>query len=227
MPHMLGLEGQQIHQSSTGWIPVPVPDTTITCMSIGFLLEKRGDSIIWRGPKKSAMIRQFIMDVQWGDLDVLLIDTPPGTSDEHISVMEEMRDLVIEGAILVTTPQAVATSDVRKELTFCRKVDLNILGVIENMSGYICPHCADCTNIFSSGGGEAMAREFNIPFLGRAPIDPRFVLMIEEQLYVANEDKTTNGKHSSNILDKYKELSLYPIFQSIVEQLKRVENIDA
>lgn len=111
------------------------------------------------------MIKQFIEDVAWPELDYLIIDTPPGTSDEHLSIVEFLAQFN-PGAVLVTTPQGVSVSDVRKELTFCRKVNLRVLGVIENMSGYECPHCSECTNVFSSGGGKAMADEFAVPFLG-------------------------------------------------------------
>merc|ERR1712179_300676 len=114
-----------------------------------------------RGPKKNAMIKQFLTDVAWNDRDVLIIDTPPGTSDEHITVMEALKEAVaagqVDGAVLVTTPQAVAVGDVRREVTFCKKAKLKILGIIENMSGFECPNCKECTNIFSKGGGRALA----------------------------------------------------------------------
>lgn len=145
-PRMFGLEGRQVHQSSAGWVPVYTDATKRLCvMSIGFLLQNRSDAVVWRGPKKTAMIRQFLSDVVWGDLDYLLIDTPPGTSDEHISVAETLKQAADpDGAVLVTTPQGVATADVRKELSFCRKVGFNVLGVVENMSGFVCPHCSVC-----------------------------------------------------------------------------------
>ena len=150
------------------WIPVFADDQQrLAVVSIGFLLKSNDDAVIWRGPKKTAMIKQFITDVSWGDLDYLVIDTPPGTSDEHLSIMEALREHNPDGAVLVTTPQGVALADVRKELNFCRKVSLPILGVIENMSGYACPNCSECFNLFSKGGGEAMAKEFSVPFLGQ------------------------------------------------------------
>lgn len=142
-------------------------------MSIGFLLKSRNDAVIWRGPKKTAMIRQFLNDVCWEELDYLIIDTPPGTSDEHITVMECMREVRCDGAIIVTTPQEVALEDVRKEVTFCRKTGIEIIGVVENMSGFVCPNCQECTNIFSSGGGKALADLVKVPLLGTLPIDPR------------------------------------------------------
>ncbi|KAI8093866.1 cytosolic Fe-S cluster assembly factor CFD1 [Halteromyces radiatus] len=143
IPRMLGLDGKKVHQASQGWVPVYADEhQRLSCMSIGFLLASKNDSVVWRGPKKNAMIKQFLQDVYWGDLDYLLIDTPPGTSDEHIGVVEYLKAFQPDGAVIVTTPQAVAVADVRKELSFCRKVKLPILGVVENMSGYICPHCA-------------------------------------------------------------------------------------
>jgi Mrp family chromosome partitioning ATPase len=247
MPRMLGLEGRHIHQSSAGWIPVyldSTPETSgkLSCMSIGFLLRDRGDSVVWRGPKKGSMIGQFVEDVVWGDLDYLLIDTPPGipsrryltrgTSDEHITILEKLRDHQPDGAVLVTTPQAVALADVRKELNFCRKVHLPILGVIENMSGFVCPHCSECTNIFSTGGGEAMALEFGVAFLGRAPIDPNFVLAIERnqqnRIEVAEDGSfEVHGNRagtSRTIVDEYKDLALSDIFKGIVEKLIEEDN---
>ena len=214
-PRMFCLEGRQVHQSSAGWVPVYTDSTKRLCvMSIGFLLEKRDDAVVWRGPKKTAMIRQFLSDVVWGDLDYLLIDTPPGTSDEHISVAETLRQAADpDGAVLVTTPQGVATADVRKELSFCRKVGFNVLGVIENMSGYVCPHCSECTNIFSKGGGKTLAEQFNLPFLGAVPIDPQFVLMIEQQQEKVKEEQLELPENYKN------NSSLYPIFDQVVDKL--------
>lgn len=174
VPYLMGLEGKDVHQCEEGWVPVYTDsEKRMAVMSIGFLLKNREDAVIWRGPKKTAMIRQFLNDVYWDDLDYLIIDTPPGTSDEHITVMECMRDVRCDGAIIVTTPQEVALEDVRKEITFCKKTGINILGIVENMSGFVCPNCAECTNIFSSGGGAALAELTNVRLLGTLPIDPR------------------------------------------------------
>ena len=174
IPVLLNLDGQEIHQCPDGWVPVYTgPDQTLGVMSIAFLLNKNTDPIVWRGPKKNAMIKQFLTDVYWQDLDYLIIDTPPGTSDEHISVVENVQEWNPDGAILVTTPQGVAIGDVRREISFCRKTGVKILGIIENMSGFVCPTCSECTNIFSTGGGEALAKHANINFLGRVPIGPK------------------------------------------------------
>lgn len=133
VPRMLGLQGYEVHQSSSGWSPVYVDDN-LGVMSIGFMLPNADDAIIWRGPRKNGLIKQFLKDVQWGELDYLIIDTPPGTSDEHISVVQYMKEATLDGAIVVTTPQEVAMADVRKELNFCRKTNIKVVGVIENMS---------------------------------------------------------------------------------------------
>ncbi|XP_063825485.1 cytosolic Fe-S cluster assembly factor Nubp2 homolog [Ostrinia nubilalis] len=174
VPYLLNLENQSVHQGPEGWIPVYLDsDQKLGVMSIGFLLSSRNDAVVWRGPKKTSMIKQFLEDVCWQELDFLVIDTPPGTSDEHITVMENLRQVPQCSAIIVTTPQEVAIEDVRKEITFCRKTGIPIMGIVENMSGYECPVCSECTNIFSSGGGKSLAEIAKIPFLGSLPIDPR------------------------------------------------------
>ncbi|KAL9703094.1 hypothetical protein quinque_006612 [Culex quinquefasciatus] len=174
VPFLLGLEGHDVHQCEQGWVPVfSGADQRLAVMSIGFLLKNRDEAVIWRGPKKTAMIKQFLEDVAWDELDYLVIDTPPGTSDEHITVMECLKGVNADGAIIVTTPQEMALEDVRKEVTFCKKTGIAILGIVENMSGFVCPNCAECTNIFSSGGGVALAELARVPHLGTLPIDPR------------------------------------------------------
>lgn len=213
LPRMFGLEGQSILQAQQGWmpVPIPVPDNLkgeLKVISLGFLLDDKGNSVVWRGPKKASMIKQFISSVAWGELDYLLIDTPPGTGDEHISIAEQLRWSNPDGAIIVTTPQSVATADVKKEINFCRKVELNILGIVENMSGFICPHCAECTDIFSSGGGSKLARNCSIPYLGAIPIDPKFVELIENQ--------ATAGEL---LVHSYHESSIFPIFKDILLKL--------
>ena len=158
-------------------------------MSLGFLLPSRSSAVVWRGPKKTAMVRQFLTSVLWPPgLSYLLVDTPPGTSDEHISLAETLLSSIplsnsqngLAGAVIVTTPQAVATSDVRKEINFCHKVGVPIIGAVENMSGYVCECCGVETNIFGKGGGEAMSRECGVRFLGRVPIDVRWGTLVEE-----------------------------------------------
>ncbi|SPO27620.1 related to nucleotide binding protein (NBP 2) [Ustilago trichophora] len=180
IPRMLGLDGSTVKQSTDGWVPVYTDATQqLAVMSVGFLLRSKNDSVVWRGPKKNAMIKQFLGDVRWGQLDYLIIDTPPGTSDEHISILEYLRTFS-PSAVMVTTPQAVSLADNLRSLDFCRKTELPVLGLIENMSGYICPHCKDCTNVWGKGGGEALAKRESIHFLGRIPIDPGLVRVLDD-----------------------------------------------
>lgn len=173
-PRVFGVQDEQVHQSGSGWSPVFV-DENLSVMSIGFLLSSADDAIIWRGPKKNGMIKQFLGDVDWGELDYLVIDTPPGTSDEHLSAISFLEKTSNVAAVIVTTPQEVALLDVRKEINFCRKMKIPVMGIIENMSGYVCPNCTKESEIFraKSGGAEKMALEMNIPLLGRLPLDPR------------------------------------------------------
>ncbi|RKP08467.1 putative NBP35-nucleotide-binding protein [Thamnocephalis sphaerospora] len=173
IPRVMGVEGERVHQANTGWQPVYAADN-LAVMSVGFLLRESADAVIWRGPKKNGLIKQFMKDVDWGDLDYLLVDTPPGTSDEHLSLVQYLREAGVDGALVVTTPQEVALADVRKELNFCRKVGVRVLGVAENMAGFVCPSCKGESDIFpaSNGGARRMADEFGVPFLGSVPLDP-------------------------------------------------------
>ncbi|KAK3089749.1 hypothetical protein FSP39_006178 [Pinctada imbricata] len=173
LPRILGVEGEQVHQSGSGWSPVYVDDN-LSLMSVGFLLSSPSDAVIWRGPKKNGLIKQFLRDVDWGDLDYLVIDTPPGTSDEHLSIAQYLKEAQIDGAVIITTPQEVALLDVRKEINFCQKVGLPIIGVVENMSGFVCPKCKTESQIFppTTGGGKKMSEDMKVPFLGSLPLDP-------------------------------------------------------
>ena len=141
-------------------------------VSIEFFLKNRDDAVIWRGPMKISAIKQLLGQVCWGNLDYLIVDSPPGTGDEPLSVAQ-----IITGAraVVVTTPQNVSVADVRKSINFCRAVGMEVLGVIENMSGLCCPHCAQRIELFKSGGGRKMADEMHVPFLGSLPIDPAMV----------------------------------------------------
>jgi ATP-binding protein involved in chromosome partitioning len=172
IPKMLGLEGEQLKGSETGLAPIVYTDN-LRVISVGFILKSQNDAIIWRAPLKHKLIREFLTDVKWGIMDYLIIDSPPGTGDEPLSVIQLMEDA--DGAIIVTTPQDVALTDVRKAITFCRQVKLPILGVVENMSGFVCPHCNKTVDIFKSGGGERMASDMGVPFLGRIPLEPKIV----------------------------------------------------
>ena len=172
IPKIVGLEGVSLKQTEEGLMPIEY-STNLTVMSIGFLIRDSKDAVIWRAPLKHSLIRQFLTDVIWEKLDYLIIDCPPGTGDELISIAQLLEDA--DGVIIVTTPQDVAVNDVRKSITFCRHVNLPIIGVIENMSGFVCPNCGTVVDIFKTGGGEKMALEMGVPFLGRIPIDPKIV----------------------------------------------------
>uniref|UniRef100_I2CWA0 Cytosolic Fe-S cluster assembly factor NUBP2 n=1 Tax=Macaca mulatta TaxID=9544 RepID=I2CWA0_MACMU len=181
IPRMFGAQGRAVHQCDRGWAPVFLDrEQSISLMSVGFLLEKPDEAVVWRGPKKNALIKQFVSDVAWGELDYLVVDTPPGTSDEHMATIEALRPYQPLGALVVTTPQAVSVGDVRRELTFCRKTGVRVMGVVENMSGFTCPHCTECTSVFSRGGGEELARLAGVPFLGSVPLDPELMRSLEE-----------------------------------------------
>ena len=172
IPKMLGLEGAKLRGTEEGMLPVDYSDS-LKVMSIGFILRDQKDAIIWRAPLKHSLIRQFLRDVRWEGLDYLIVDSPPGTGDEPLSVVQLLENA--DGAVIVTTPQDVALTDVKKAITFCRQVNLPIIGVVENMSGFVCPYCGKTADIFKSGGGEKLASEMGVPFLGRIPIEPKIV----------------------------------------------------
>jgi ATP-binding protein involved in chromosome partitioning len=168
IPTMLGIVEQRIESDGGGIIPARVGNLLV--VSIGLLLKNRDDAVIWRGPMKATVIRQFIADVNWGELDYLVVDCPPGTGDEPLSVCQLLGKSA--GAVVVTTPQEVAAADVRKSVNFCLQLGMPVMGVVENMSGFVCPSCGSTTDIFRTGGGKNVADTFRIPFLGRIPIDP-------------------------------------------------------
>jgi ATP-binding protein involved in chromosome partitioning len=172
VPKILNLEGKPVQALGDTIVPIKMLEN-LKVMSIGFLLRGSDDAVIWRGPMKYQMIKQFMKDVDWGDLDFLIVDSPPGTGDEPLSIVQLLENA--DGAIIVTTPQEVALSDVRKCISFCRNLRLPVLGVLENMSGFVCPKCGEKTDVFKSGGGETMANQMHVPFLGRIPIDPQIV----------------------------------------------------
>lgn len=171
LPTMLGLSESQIFSNEAGIIPLEFEGVKL--MSIGFMLTSADQAMIIRGPMKHGAIQQFLADVNWGELDYLVIDCPPGTGDEPLSAAQ----LLGEGAaaVVVTTPQDVALVDVDKSISFCRELNLNLLGVIENMSGFICPHCGEESDIFKRGGGANLSAKREVPFLGSIPLDPRMV----------------------------------------------------
>jgi Mrp family chromosome partitioning ATPase len=172
IPKLMGLDRDRVVVHDSEIVPIEIGEN-LRVMSIGFLLSSDADAVIWRGPMKYGVIRQFLKDVAWGPLDYLVIDAPPGTGDEPLSVAQLVGQPA--GAVLVTTPQDLSVADVRRSVSFCRKVELPVVGIIENMSGLVCPHCQGMIELFKTGGGEALAQEMNVAFLGRVPIDPQIV----------------------------------------------------
>lgn len=171
VPRMLGIEGTPELMSNQMLSPMKYSEN-LSAMSIESFIPGKDDAIIWRGPMKYSAIRQFIGDVDWGALDFLVIDSPPGTGDEPLTVAQIVADA---RAIIVTTPQEVALADVRKSINFCKTVKMEIFGLIENMSGLNCPHCGEMIDLFGSGGGERTAKQTGIRFLGKIPFDPKVV----------------------------------------------------
>lgn len=171
VPRMLGLEGMPEVNENKKLNPLSY-SKNLRAISIESFTPNKDDAIIWRGPLKFSAIRQFIGDVDWGNLDFLVIDSPPGTGDEPLTVAQTITDAK---AVIVTTPQEVALADVRKSINFCKTVEMEIFGLIENMSGFACPHCDEMIELFGSGGGEKTASQMGINFLGSIPFDPRMV----------------------------------------------------
>ena len=171
VPRMLGLEGMLSVDLDKKIVPMRYGDN-LKVVSMESLMHNKDEAIIWRGPVKHTVIKQFIGEVSWGVLDFLLIDSPPGTGDEPLTVAKLIPDA---RAIIVTTPQEVALADIRKSISFCRNVNMEIWGIIENMSGFICPHCGKNVDIFGTGGGEKTAKSYGLRFLGRIPFDPDMV----------------------------------------------------
>ena len=174
---MLGFEGKRIQGSPEGILPMSV-SPNLVAVSMASLIETSDAPLIWRGPLKMMALKQFLGEVQWGNLDYLIIDSPPGTGDEPLSICQLIPEL--EGGIIVTTPQSVALLDSRKCVNFLKNLKIPILGIIENMSGLKCPHCGKNIDLFKSGGGKEAAQEFNLPFLGKIPIDLNIVISADE-----------------------------------------------
>lgn len=171
VPRMLGITGMLGVNANQKLTPMKYSEN-LAAVSLESLSASKDDAIIWRGPIKHSVIRQFIGDVEWGELDYLIIDSPPGTGDEPLTVAQIVRDAK---AVIVTTPQEVALGDVRKSINFCKTVNMEVFGLIENMSGFTCPHCAGEVDLFGSGGGEKTAQSMGVTFLGKIPFDPNVV----------------------------------------------------
>ena len=202
VPRMLGLKGMLGLSKTNKLEPMSYLDN-LKVVSIESLIASKDDAVIWRGPLKYSAIRQFIGEVEWGDLDFLIIDSPPGTGDEPLTVAQTISDAQ---AIIVTTPQEVALADVRKSISFCRTLKMEIFGLIENMSGFTCPHCNKMVELFGTGGGEKTARETGIPFLGRIPFDQNFVLC---------------GDNGTSFQEKYEDSQITKVFAELADRVSK------
>ncbi|TRO48625.1 ATP-binding protein [Candidatus Bathyarchaeota archaeon] len=200
VPRLLGLTGQQVKVGPPGAFPVTGP-LGMKAISIDFFLPEEKTPTIWRGPLKMTAIRQFLSDVVWGKLDVLFIDLPPGTGDEPLSIAQLLPN--IDGVVIVTMPSELSRAVVKKAITFARRVGMPIIGVVENMSGYVCPKCGDRIDIFQSGGGKKMAEETGVPFLGSIPIDPKVGLDSDKGLpFVIEHSDSPAAKAFIEIVNK-------------------------
>jgi ATP-binding protein involved in chromosome partitioning len=185
IPKMFHIEDAVLHGDNEGIMPVIVPPH-LKVMSMAFLVQDSDEPIIWRGPLKIGALRQFLADVRWGELDFLIIDLPPGTGDEPLTIMQLLPEA--DGSVVVTTPQDVALQNSRKSIGFSRKLNIPVLGIIENMSGLTCPHCGKEIDLFKIGGGEKAAVELDVPFLGRIPLDPKVVTSGDEGMPIVISD---------------------------------------
>lgn len=206
IPRLTGLEGHEVHKSSEGWSPVYV-DENLGVISIGFMLPNQDDAVIWRGPKKNGLIKQFLVDVDWGELDYLIVDTPPGTSDEHISIVQYLNmDSKKDGAVLVTTGQKVAVNDVRKEINFCQKTNVNIIGVVENMSKLICFNCGTGNELFGVQEFNFVAKmieDYRLELLGDIRFSKELLLISEQGASLFDDEKTKGHKTLTDIRDDF------------------------
>lgn len=203
VPKMLGVRGQGTTKGPNGLLPVRVNDN-LCAMSIGFVVEDDTEPIIWRGPRKLGLIQMFLRDIDWGVLDFLIVDTPPGTSDEHISIVQLLKAVAISGAVIVTSPQDVSVVEVGKEISFCKKMGVNVLGVVENFSSFACPLCHGITEIWpcTHGGGLQLAIDYDVPFLGRVPLDPQLARVGEKGVELAATGETATAKALGDIANQ-------------------------
>jgi ATP-binding protein involved in chromosome partitioning len=200
VPKMIGLKGYTLQAGSPGIFPAKGP-LGIKVVSMDFLLPNQESPVIWRGPLKMAAIRQFLSDVVWGELDVLFIDLPPGTGDESLSVMQLLPEM--DGAVIVTIPSEVSQDVVKKAVTFARHLNIPVIGIIENMSGFVCPECGTLTNIFKAGGGERISKNLGVPFLGSIPLDPEVCEDSDKGLpFIMENVKSPATKAFMNIVAK-------------------------
>lgn len=199
VPKMLGIEDRKLVAEGSRIEPVKVTGN-LSVISMAFLLENPDTPVVWRGPMKMSAIRQFLDEVNWGHLDYLVVDLPPGTGDEALTIAQLAPN--VSGAVIVTTPQDVAVMDATKAVRFVQKLDLPVLGIIENMSGLSCPHCGGAIDLFGTGGGKKAAEELDVPFLGAIPIDPAMVKAGDEgRPYVTSGGSSAARKSLDSIVD--------------------------
>ncbi|XP_048731909.1 uncharacterized protein LOC125648911 [Ostrea edulis] len=207
IPKLFNVENKPIVQSPYGWKPLISPSESIKIVSVGSLIESDKTSVIFRGPRKTGLIKRFLKDTFWGKLDFLICDTPPGTSDEHMAIVKLLKNVKPDGAVIVTTRQEVAMATIKKEISFCKKMGVSILGIVENMGGFVCPCCKEMSELFPGSGVASLANSHGIPVLGHLPVDPLITECCE------------NGR---NPLDSYPES---PVVQSAMEISKTLINI--
>jgi len=220
VPKLLGLAGKTAVGTADKILPLHYGDN-LKVMSIGFLLGDERQAVIWRGPMKHNVIRQFVNNVEWGDLDYLIVDCPPGTGDEPLSAVQTLTE--VDGAVVVTTPQDVAVADVRRCIEFCNQVNLKVLGVIENMSGFVCPHCGGKTNIFSNNGGREVADEFGAAFLGSVPIDAEMARLADDGRCVVEND--TDSKSAMALKNAFAALINREMKGGTIKEMKDMKRI--
>ena len=212
VPKLLNLEGRRLQALGDRIGPVEYSEN-LKVVSVGFMINQEKDAVIWRGPMKYNAIRQFIGDVEWGSLDYLVVDCPPGTGDEPLSVVEMMDKA--DGAVVVTTPQQVSVTDVKKCLTFCEQLKLPVLGIVENMSGFVCPHCSKKTDIFGYDGGRDMSEEFGLKFLGSIPMDASMTTAADSgKPFIHHQNNTPTAQ------------TINHVFKPLLELNNKTENID-
>ncbi len=201
IPKLLNLEEMPLIGDGRKIRPVSYT-AYLKVVSMGFILGDKESPVIWRGPIKMKAIQQFLEDVEWGSLDFLIIDSPPGTGDEPLSIIQLIKNL--DGVVIVTTPQEVALLDSRKAVNFAKKLKAPVMGIIENMSGLICPHCDKRIDLFKTGGGEKTAAQMEVPFLGRIPLEP---------------DIVTSGDEGRPFIRGKTDSPAFKVFEQMVEQI--------
>jgi ATP-binding protein involved in chromosome partitioning len=203
VPKLLGLEGQHPTVDGEFILPIVGPED-VKVMSMGFLLRKDDDAVAWRGPLVARAITQFLANVRWGELDVLIVDLPPGTGDEILSILQSIPD--IDGVVIVSTPQEVAVLDARRAIQLVEKMDVPVLGIVENMSEFLCPKCGESYKIFGEGAVKKASEEFGVDHLGALPLDPRVVSLSDEgSPFVIKEPESKVAKAFSELVDKLTE----------------------